>query len=163
MQRAASLAPADGLILEFGVAAGYSLRVLAELMRPRRVYGFDSFQGLPEPWGPYPAGHFAGRPENLPRNVELVEGMFVDSIAPFLAGHPENVALLHVDCDLYSSTQTVFAELKARIVAGTVIVLDEFWIEVEHEQRAFNEFLIENARECELDSRTAEQLCAVMT
>jgi Methyltransferase domain len=163
MQRAASLAPADGLILEFGVAHGYSLRVLAELMRPRRVFGFDSFAGLPERWGPYPAGHFAGRPKNLPRNVELVEGLFADTIAPFLAAHPGNVALMHVDCDLYASAKTVFAEVAHRIVRGTVILLDEFWIEIEHEQRAFGEFLIEQSRECRFDSRTAEQACVVMS
>jgi hypothetical protein len=163
MQRAVALAPPEGLILEFGVASGYSTRVLAELMRPRRVFGFDSFRGIPEPWGDYPVGHFAGpAPENLPGNVTLIAGMFADTIPVFLAEHPGNAALIHVDCDLYSSTQTVFAECATRIVGGTVILLDEFWIEVEHEQRAFSEFIGATERRFVVDSRTAEQALIVM-
>jgi hypothetical protein len=163
MQRAVALAPSEGLILEFGVAAGYSTRVLAELVRPRPVFGFDSFRGIPEPWGDYDAGHFAGPPpENLPHNVELISGMFADTIAPFLAAHPGDAALIHVDCDLYSSTQTVLTECAARIVAGTVILLDEFWIEQQHEQRAFTEFITEGSRHFAFDSRTAEQALIVM-
>jgi hypothetical protein len=164
MQRAAALAPPEGLILEFGVASGYSTRVLAELMRPRCIFGFDSFRGLPEPWGDYPVGHFAGpRPENMPDNVTLIAGMFAETIPPFLALSPGNAALIHIDCDLYSSTQTVLAECAARIVGGTVILLDEFWIEVQHEQRAFSEFVTASQRKFIIDSRTAEQALIVMT
>ena len=36
------------------------------------------------------------------------------------------IALLHVDCDLYSSTVTILNELKDNIVPGTVIVFDEY-------------------------------------
>jgi hypothetical protein len=34
---------------------------------------------------------------------------------------------LHIDCDLYSSTKTIFNLLKGRIVSGTVIVFDEYF------------------------------------
>ena len=36
------------------------------------------------------------------------------------------VALLHVDCDLYSSTVTILDNLHKQIVPGTVIVFDEY-------------------------------------
>lgn len=39
----------EGLVMEFGVYAGKSLRVIAGCT-PEPVYGFDSFQGLPEDW-----------------------------------------------------------------------------------------------------------------
>src|SRR5215831_6087032 len=39
---------ADGLCLEFGVAAGNSIRRLAKA--GRQIYGFDSWQGLPHDW-----------------------------------------------------------------------------------------------------------------
>src|SRR5215203_3166085 len=42
------IAPADGMALEFGVFAGGSLRVIAESRPGKEVFGFDSFQGLPE-------------------------------------------------------------------------------------------------------------------
>jgi hypothetical protein len=46
---ALSRAPAEGLVLEFGVEKGASLRHLASLT-PRQVHGFDSFEGLPGDW-----------------------------------------------------------------------------------------------------------------
>ncbi len=35
--------------------------------------------------------------------------------------------MLNVDCDLYSSTQLIFQQLKVRIVPGTIIVFDEYY------------------------------------
>src|ERR1700761_7111976 len=49
LAHAVSLAPAEGLILEFGVASGRTIRHLAA-QTARRISGFDSFQGLPEAW-----------------------------------------------------------------------------------------------------------------
>src|SRR4051794_5813195 len=43
-------APATGLFLEFGVYRGYTIRYIASRVPGRQVYGFDSFEGLPEPW-----------------------------------------------------------------------------------------------------------------
>jgi hypothetical protein len=63
---------------------------------------------------------------------------------------------------LYSSTRTVLAALEPRIVAGTVIVFDEFWI-TEHERAAFEDFLLEYDRSCRDECRAAEQLCTIMT
>ena len=39
----------NGLILEFGVRHGTSIRQLASLTS-KPIYGFDSFEGLPEDW-----------------------------------------------------------------------------------------------------------------
>ena len=47
---ALSRAPETGLVLEFGVEKGASLRHLASLTK-RDVHGFDSFEGLPGDWG----------------------------------------------------------------------------------------------------------------
>ncbi|MDJ0949077.1 MAG: tetratricopeptide repeat protein [Alphaproteobacteria bacterium] len=139
-------APADGLVLEFGVAGGASLRHLAGLVQGE-IHGFDSFEGLPEDWrAEFPKGTFADveRPDDLPANAKLVVGWFADSLPPFAAAHPGPVRFLHVDCDLYGSTKTVFDTLGDRIVDGTVIVFDEYlnfpgWRE--HEHKAFTEFV----------------------
>ena len=37
------------------------------------------------------------------------------------------VRFLHVDCDLYSSTKTIFGGLNNRLQMGTVILFDEFF------------------------------------
>ena len=51
----------DSLIIEFGVHVGNTMRVIQHCT-DRPVYGFDSFEGLPEDWtgaGGVPKGHFA--------------------------------------------------------------------------------------------------------
>ena len=68
---------------------------------------------------------------SLPRvrkNCELWVGWFNETLPGFVKDvqQKQPVALLHVDCDLYSSTVTVLNELKKNIVPGTVIVFDEY-------------------------------------
>ena len=140
-------APASGQFLEFGVKRGGSIRELAR-MTSNTIHGFDSFAGLPEDWGgtPLRKGRFQIRRKlpRMPANVVLHSGWFEDSIPAFLEQQREAVAYMHVDCDIYSSTRTVFKYLADSIVPGTVIVFDEYfnypnW--QQHEYRAFHEFV----------------------
>jgi hypothetical protein len=145
---AAHEAPTAGLALECGVADGASLRHLATATG-RALHGFDSFEGLPENWsGTFERkGKFGqgGRLPEVPANVTLHKGWFDQTLPAFLAAHPgEPVAFLHVDCDIYSSTVTIFRELGSRLQPGAVIVFDEYfnypnW--QRHEFRAFQEFI----------------------
>jgi len=76
-------------------------------------------------------------------NVELVVGLFQDTLDDFLKEHEEPVAYLHLDADLYSSTKFVLDKLKKRIVSGTVISFDEIRNYPEyrdHEIKAWLEF-----------------------
>lgn len=134
----------DGLICEFGVADGHTLRYMAG-HTAQRVHGFDSFKGLPERWRDgCEAGTFACGVPEMPINVQLHQGWFADSIPAFRAAYPAPLALLHIDCDLYSSTRTVLTMLNAQIVAGTVIVFDEFFnypFWERHEARAWKQFV----------------------
>ena len=134
-----------GLNAEFGVAQGGSIRLLSKLVADT-VHGFDSFLGLPEDWSGSGErrGSFAGRPKRLPDNVRIHEGEFAESLPAFLEDHNQPMRFMHVDCDLYSSTRTVFDIMAPRIVPGTVIVFDEYfnypnW--QEHEYKAFQEFV----------------------
>lgn len=166
LRHAAAIAPTSGLILEFGVAMGTTIRCLAGSapLLDRLIYGFDSFRGLPEPWADYKKGHFACDIPEVPNNVELIVGRFEDTILPFLDDHvDDDIALIHIDCDLYSSTKCVLDHLTSWIVPGTVIVLDEFWIVTDQEQKAFNDWLFENDRHFKYEARSIEQLCVVMT
>jgi predicted O-methyltransferase YrrM len=162
LKRASVLAAPEGLILEFGVATGGTIRVLANELSPRKVYGFDSFKGLAEPWGNYPAGEFACTPPTVPDNVELIVGLFAQTLPQFLATHHGDAALIHIDCDLYASTMTVLEALTPRIIPGTVIVMDEFWIVTEHEQAAFDHWITLREVKYRDDSRAAEQHCVVI-
>ncbi|NLE80657.1 MAG: class I SAM-dependent methyltransferase [Rhodococcus sp.] len=135
---------APGLALEFGVATGSTLRIIAEELRGRHdVYGFDVFTGLPQTWRTgFPAGEFAQAALPEVPGTELIPGLFEDTLPGFLAEHPEPVSFLHLDADLYSSTATVLDLIWHRLVPGTVIVFDEFfnfpgW--QRHEARAWQE------------------------
>jgi hypothetical protein len=146
---ALKLAPAEGLVAEFGVWRGTTINMIAEQVGDRTtVHGFDSFEGLPEDWhGPYRKGlfHMKGTLPQVRPNVRLYPGWFETTVPRFAAEHPGTpVAFLHVDCDLYSSTKTIFDHLGERLRPGSVIVFDEYfnypgWRE--HEYRAFQELV----------------------
>lgn len=137
----------NGLFLEFGVYVGTSINLCSSILPNVKFYGFDSFKGLPEDWSGWRTikDRFDLK-NNLPivnRNVELVEGWFDETLPKFLNEHPQNVAFLHIDCDIYSSTKTIFDNLAGRIKKGTIIEFDEY-INVpnwqNHEHKAFQEF-----------------------
>jgi hypothetical protein len=134
LELAARAAKVEGLWLEFGVWQAGSLNHLARLT-PRRLYGFDSFEGLPERWTPsMRAGAFStgGVLPRTAENVVLVKGWFQDTLP----------ALIHIDCDLYKSARFVLLELRSRIRPGTVIVFDEFaTIMPDDEAKAFKEYV----------------------
>jgi len=147
---ALSRAPADGLVLEFGVEKGASLRHLASLTK-RIVHGFDSFEGLPGDWSGTKeakgAFNLRGRLPQVPPNAQLHVGWFDATLPAFLAADPDPCALIHVDCDIYVSTVAIFSALRSRIGPGTVIVFDEYfnypgWRQ--HEYKAFQEFIAES-------------------
>ena len=144
-ERYFSLDLLDGLFLEFGVAGGNSIRRIATLNPSKKIYGFDSFHGLPERWGTLPQGYFAcDIPNNLPSNVELVVGLFEATLPQFLAEHPGDVAFAHIDSDIYASAKCVLDNLKPRLKTGSILAFDEIWAHSnyqEHEAKAFAEFL----------------------
>jgi hypothetical protein len=117
-----------GPVLEFGVASGKTINHLSTLTKDK-VFGFDAFEGLPEKWrAGFEEGAFAQKTPQVNANVELVVGLFDETLPKFVKQNEfDKIALLHVDCDLYSSTKTIFHYLGSRIVPGTVIVFDEYF------------------------------------
>ena len=141
---------AHGLILEFGVATGRTLNQFAYWLPHKTVYGFDGFDGLPEDWTSRMRKGFFARKSlpNVKKNCHLVVGWFNETLPGFVKRHAEPLALLHVDCDLYSSTVTILENLQYQIVPGTVIVFDEYinypgW--QLDEFRAWQEFVTANS------------------
>lgn len=145
LRHALEHAPPTGLALEFGVFRGTTLKIIAEARGGTDVYGFDSFEGLPEDWRPRrPAGWF--RNESVPEvpGAEVVPGWFEDTLPKFFAEHPGDVAFLHLDADLYSSTVTALEHAGPRLRPGSVVLFDEYfnypgW-EL-HEHLAWREFV----------------------
>jgi hypothetical protein len=137
----------DGLVMEFGVFRGESLRFIAKRLK-QDVHGFDSFEGLPEDWSYFQKqGRFSldgNIPEFSENNIQTHKGWFDQTLPAFLEVNSGSARFIHIDCDIYSSTRTVLTLLAPRIVKGTVIVFDEYlnypaWRE--HEFMAFQEFI----------------------
>lgn len=140
----------EGLLLEFGVFHGKTIRMIASQFPDETVHGFDTFSGLPEDWRGTSRGAYStqGRLPLVPANVHFHVGLFADTLPAFLhqnPGHP--VRLMNIDCDLYSSTKDVFDAVHDRVVPGTVIVFDEYVMNPhwrDDEFKAFQEAVKEN-------------------
>ncbi len=159
LRYALTMVPKDGMVLEFGVYSGNTLRVITEARDGKEVYGFDSWQGLPEGWRPnIGAGAFTAPEIPEVEGAELIAGWFDETLPPFLDAHPGPVAMVHVDCDLYSSTKTVLDNVGPRLRPGTVIVFDEYWNYPgwqDHEHKAWQEFVERTGVEFEYVSYTS--------
>lgn len=136
----------DGPIFEFGVATGRTTNCMAKKAPKRTVHGFDTFEGIPEPWHGHAVNKYSqgGKLPKVEANVVLHKGLFQDTLPGMLSATPGPASLIHIDCDLYSSTAFAFTLLKDRIRPGTVIVFDEYWNYPSwelHEHKAFMELL----------------------
>jgi len=150
-----ALAEPSSLWLEFGVWRGGSTRQLFDgrrtLLQDRwdnastLIFGFDSFQGLPEDWrAPTAHQHNAerignrylrkgafslyGKPPFEQRGIDWVPGWFNETLPGFLDRHAgSDVTLVHIDADLYTSAHTVLTTLwrERRLHPGALLVFDE--------------------------------------
>lgn len=138
----------NGDVVECGVADGTSLATLASLLKAhgqiRRVWGFDSWAGLPSP-SSADAGNasiaaggmfsqastakvrdellaYGLTDDEIAQTVRLMPGLFSET----LPGYDGQVALLHVDVDLYQSYLDCLTNLWPRIVAGGIVAFDEY-------------------------------------
>lgn len=158
-------------ILEFGVFEGRSLMLIKRLHQnsketrgevdQRKIYGFDSFEGLPELWqgtkNRKDIKKFSTGGE-LPAidDVKFFKGWFSETL-PIYLQEAAPISLLHIDCDLYSSAREVLFSLNSFIKSGTIIVFDEWYYNHrdlpknrEHEQKAYYEWVEQHNRSCDI-------------
>ncbi len=81
---ALNLAKNDGLFLEFGVYKGRTLNFISSKF-DHFVYGFDSFEGLPEHWkdGMEKGAFKVKKLPKVRKNVKLINGWFDDTLPHF--------------------------------------------------------------------------------
>lgn len=137
------------LWLEFDVASGNTINYISSFTTDI-VYGFNSFEGLPEYWRDgFDKGAF-NRNVILPivnENVKLIKGWFNDTLPQFIQDHNQKISFIHMDADLYSSTKFILNTLKNYIDENCIIVFDELvnYDGFENvEFLAFYEFINEN-------------------
>ena len=156
-----SINPNQKTIIEFGVYKGKTLQYIRNHFDDSfRVYGFDSFEGLPEDWIgaitkeridgvktgrkiDIKKGHFTtqGIIPDIDK-VTFYKGWFKNTIPEYLKKHQDPIGLLHIDCDLYSSTKMVLWSLNDFIIPGTIIAFDDWFYNAnincnDGEQKAF--------------------------
>lgn len=145
------LKPED-IAIEFGVCTGESLALMS-IRCPGKVYGFDSFEGLPHDENGWKKGQFAHSMQldyKVGPNTELVKGWFSDTLPGFVEKIDlSKVRFVHIDSDLYSSAKEIFEILIKRLPQEVILVFDEYWNfkgwkNIEH--KAFLEFLAETGR-----------------
>ncbi len=135
----------EGDIVECGVSIGHGLLLFLLLSEiegiERNVYGFDSFEGFPAPTAEDGSthayqGYYASPPEivlKVLRDGRVSEEVIRDWVRlrkgffeATLPSYDGRIALLHLDCDLYTSYKVALEHLYDKVVPGGVIMFDEY-------------------------------------
>ncbi len=139
----------EGDIVECGVGNGRSFVMLAALLRhlggERSLWGFDSFEGFPEP-DAVDQGGIRSRPvakgdytvplkavqDLLSRSLDdaflrskvvLMKGFFEETLTK---SEVRKISLLNLDVDLHDSYEFCLKELYPKVTRGGIITFDEF-------------------------------------
>ena len=169
----------EGSIVECGVGRGRSLITILSLQQfykdvsERHVYALDSFEGFPEPsiedesprnpkkgeWSSSPNNQFDYSVNNLKKilnkanisNLEytLIKGFFDKSTKEL---DVNEIAILHLDGDLYDSIKQPLINLSNKIVLNGIIVIDDYALNDDDQSNeafpgarlAVEEFLLDN-------------------
>ena len=114
--------------LEFGVWKGRSANFWSKYVK--KLYVFDSFQGLREDWtGVTGKGTFNlnGKIPKLNKNVIPIKGWVEDTLCDFLEEYKPKINFVHLDMDLYNPTSFTLQKIKPYLVDGAIILFDEFY------------------------------------
>ncbi|HEY4475179.1 MAG TPA: TylF/MycF/NovP-related O-methyltransferase [Candidatus Paceibacterota bacterium] len=138
-----------GEIVECGVGKAKSFQMLAMLMsynrRTENLWGFDSFEGYPDPTAEDKSSRNrqrgewnflgdrlvrdvlkqAGIEEELLKRVRLIKG-FVEDTLPKITDRLGPIALLHLDINLYAGYKTCLEKLFPKVAKGGVVLFDEY-------------------------------------
>jgi len=131
--------------LEFGVSKGESFKWWVDNHKNKNssFFGFDTFMGLPEDWGPFKKGAMSNG--NKPPEIEgsrhkFFQGIFQETLYTFLDTYEvKKRKVIHLDADLYSATLFVLTTLSPYLRKGDILLFDEFNVPL-HEYKAFTEW-----------------------
>jgi|JI102314A2RNA_FD_contig_31_4244822_length_1237_multi_5_in_0_out_0_1 O-methyltransferase len=140
----------DGDVVECGVGWGFSLYCISNSLQMlgsnKKVWGFDSFEGLPSPTNhdePFRdnvkiiqgdlnfSEEFVKKrltlsglsPKYIESNIKFVKGYFEQS---FLKEVPTKISFLNIDVDLYDSYLLVLNQFYSSVQKGGIIAFDEY-------------------------------------
>lgn len=151
------------------------LGLIGDVCGNRKIVGFDTFTGLPDSgehprWeeGMFSKNYSGDNPLlKLDEKIELetiykifeecevnkpdlIKGLYQITLSENIPKKYNKAALIHIDCDLYESTKSIFDVIEPTLQDGTIILFDDWFCykgsPIKGEARAFNEFLEENPR-----------------
>ena len=160
-----------GVFVECGVASGSQIGAMQNAMevlkQDRKIYAFDSFEGIP-----YAGEHDAEQPgigvkdkskegvlessgisshseeavlQNFKRwklktdNLIFVKGWFEHTVPGYKIG---KIAMLRLDGDLYSSTKVCLEHLLSKVSKGGIVIIDDYGLS--GCRKAVHEFIPKN-------------------
>ena len=164
----------DGPVVEFGTCTGFTARTICDLMNSRgfdqHLYMYDSFEGLPETTGTPDEQSYEVRSNKVwhlgamavparyeeriwdalikvrpAEKLHIAKGFYdktLDNGLPI-----EKCSLIHIDCDIYTSTKYVLEKLAEKNLYqdGCVVMFDDWNCNRANpnmgERRALREFL----------------------
>jgi O-methyltransferase len=166
----------SGSIVECGVARGGSAALMAlseaRTVSHRKIWLFDSYEGLPEPTAddhrdsvtgrhirPLPKGSCLGTFDqvsellfdtlNLDRNkITLVKGWFENTLPPSRTSVGA-ISVLRIDADWYESVKCCFENLYDQVVPGGYVIIDDYG-SCFGAQKAVDEFLLKRGLTVEM-------------
>lgn len=132
--------------LEFGVARGTSIISNYHFAQDYNYtnlpfFAFDSFKGLPESeGGVFEEGTMSYSTASFKRfiykagvdldSVNIVEGFFNESLTEDLRAREQfepGIYIVHIDCDLYSSTLDALKWVKPMLEKNSIVVFDDWY------------------------------------
>lgn len=138
----------EGDIVECGVGKAATAQILVLLInyekQGRKFWGFDSFEGFPEPTSEDRSFRNPRKGEwkkmtkkdvydtmlacrldksFIDSNVKIIKGFFSETLPD---AKVSKIALLHLDVDLYQSYADCLKYLFPRVVEGGVVMFDEY-------------------------------------
>tara|TARA_B100001063_G_scaffold207603_1_gene203601 strand:+ start:1480 stop:2202 length:723 start_codon:yes stop_codon:yes gene_type:complete len=141
------IAPKDGVIVECGVARGFTLFLLYKIFK-RKIYAFDSFEGFPDEFSEHDSKNISEiikihkwhykimsvdlvkqnliknniSAEEIDQNIIFKKGFFPHSFKDF----NEEISFLHLDVDLYKSYKDCLDFFFFKLKKGGIVSFDEY-------------------------------------
>ena len=149
----------DGDVVEFGCYEGDTSVKMGKLIRNKKLWLYDSFEGLPEKSDAdfssigeaFKAGELKASKNvlmkrflhaNLPRPI--IKKAWFDELNPE-QDVPEKISFALLDGDFYESIKTSFALVAPKLINGGVIIVHDYRNpELPGSAKAVNEFLAQN-------------------
>jgi hypothetical protein len=118
--------------LEFGVWVGTSINFFSKILKDKKIYGFDSFEGLNEDWlgtdDPKGTFNLNKKVPKLNKNCIPVVGLIQETLPKFISENKNlQINFVHLDLDTYPSTKFVLNKIKPYLVDGAIILFDELY------------------------------------